>query len=75
MSMFPNVDLMHEGDTYKLGFAGGGLTRPLNPKLRNSEPRQIWMQEQGIDVKSMADGSIVLATSCRPMRVSPGADF
>ena len=51
MSMFPNVDLMHEGDTYKLGFAGGGLPRPLSPQLRNSEPRQIWMQEQGIDVQ------------------------
>jgi len=51
LSMFPNVDLMHEGDTYKLGFAGGPLTRPLNPKLRHPEPRQVWMQEQGIDVQ------------------------
>jgi len=48
---FPNVELMHEGDTYKLGFAGGALTRPVNPKLRHPEPRQVWMAEQGIDVQ------------------------
>lgn len=46
---FPNVELMHEGDTYKLGFAGGALTRPVNPKLRHPAPRQDWMREQGID--------------------------
>ena len=48
---FPNVELMHEDDTYKLGFAGGALTRPVNPKLRHPEPRQVWMAEQGIDVQ------------------------
>ena len=48
---FPNVELMHEDDTYKLGFAGGALTWPVNPKLRHPEPRQVWMAEQGIDVQ------------------------
>lgn len=48
---FPNVELMHDGDTYKLGFAGGALTRPVNPNLRRAEPRQEWMAEQGIDAQ------------------------
>lgn len=48
---FPNVELMHEGDTYKLAFAGGALTRPVNPKLRRAEPRQTWMAENGIDAQ------------------------
>ncbi len=48
---FPNVELLHEGETYKLGFAGGALTRPVNPKLRLAEPRQLWMAEQGIDAQ------------------------
>ena len=48
---FPNVELMHEEDTYNPGFAGGGLTRPVNPRLRHPEPRQVWMAEQGIDVQ------------------------
>ncbi len=48
---FPNVELLHEGDTWKLGFAGGPLTRPVNPKLRHPEPRVAWMAEHGIDVQ------------------------
>ena len=48
---FPNVELLHEGDTWKLGFAGGPLTRPVNPKLRHPEPRSAWMAEHGIDVQ------------------------
>lgn len=48
---FPNVEVMHDGDTYRLGFAGGALTRPVNPKLRHAEPRQLWMAEQGIDAQ------------------------
>jgi len=46
---FPNVELLHEGDTFKLGFAGGPLTRPVNPKLRETEGRHAWMTEVGID--------------------------
>ena len=37
---FPNVELMHEEDTYKPGSAGGALTRPVNPRLRHPEPRR-----------------------------------
>ena len=48
---FPNVELMHEEDTNKPGFAGGGLTRLVNPRLRHPEPRQVWMEEQGINVQ------------------------
>ncbi|MEE2688311.1 MAG: amidohydrolase family protein [Pseudomonadota bacterium] len=48
---FSNVELLHEGDSWKLGFAGGQLTRPINPKLRFPEPRCEWMTEQGIDAQ------------------------
>lgn len=48
---FPNVELLHEGDTFKLGFAGGPLTRPVNPKLREAELRHGWMTENGIDIQ------------------------
>lgn len=46
---FPNVELLHEGDTFKLGFSGGPLTRPINPKLREAEGRHAWMTKVGID--------------------------
>ena len=48
---FPNVDVLHEDDVWKIGFAGGPLTRPVNRNLRHPEPRQGWMSEQGIDVQ------------------------
>ena len=48
---FPHVELLHEGDTFKLGFAGGPLTRPVNPKLREAEGRHAWMTEAGIDMQ------------------------
>ena len=48
---FPNVELLHEDDTFKLGFAGGPLTRPVNPKLRNAETRHGWMTDNGIDMQ------------------------
>jgi len=48
---FPNVELLHEGDVFKLGFAGGALTRPIMPKLRETEIRQSWMAENNIDMQ------------------------
>ena len=48
---FPNVELMNDGEIYKLGFAGKSLTRPVNTKLRDLEPRQMWMSEQGVSVQ------------------------
>lgn len=48
---FPSIELSHEGDAYRLGFAGGPLTRPIAPKLREAELRHQWMRENGIDVQ------------------------
>lgn len=46
---FPNVELTHEGDIYKLAFAGNPPTRPISPKLRETELRRGFMAENGID--------------------------
>ena len=48
---FPSVELLHEGDAYKLAFAGGAPTRPISPGLRDSERRLGWMNDNGIDVQ------------------------
>ena len=48
---FPSVELLADGDTYKLGFAGGQLTRPISPKLRETEKRLGWMGDQCIDAQ------------------------
>ena len=48
---FPHVELLHDGDTFKLGFAGRPLTRPVNPKLREAEGRHAWMTKAGIDMQ------------------------
>jgi len=49
-SMFPNINCMSEDNTWKLGFSGGSLTRPILPGLRQAESRLQWMNEQKIDV-------------------------
>jgi len=46
---FPNIDCLHEAGIWKLGFAGGPLTRPILPKLIQSESRLSWMDSQRID--------------------------
>jgi aminocarboxymuconate-semialdehyde decarboxylase len=46
---FPNVELTHQGDAWKLAFAGGPPTRPISPGLRDAEKRQQWMTTNGID--------------------------
>ena len=48
---FPSIELTHEGDAYKLAFAGGAPTRPISPKLREADLRHAWMSENGIDVQ------------------------
>ncbi len=48
---FPSIDVMQDGDTYKLAFAGGAPTRPIAPKLREGEMRLEWMTGQGIDAQ------------------------
>lgn len=48
---FPNVELTHEGDSWKLAFAGRPPTRPINPNLRRAEPRQEWMAKNAVDLQ------------------------
>ncbi len=48
---FPSIELMHDGDAYKLAFAGGAPTRPISPKLREAEARHAWMSDNGIDIQ------------------------
>ncbi|MCB1739697.1 MAG: amidohydrolase [Gammaproteobacteria bacterium] len=48
---FPNVELLHEGDDYRLCFAGNKPTRPVNAKLREAEHRHQWMRDNGIDMQ------------------------
>ena len=48
---FPSIDMMQDGDAYKLAFAGGAPTRPIAPKLRDGEARLEWMTGQGIDAQ------------------------
>jgi aminocarboxymuconate-semialdehyde decarboxylase len=49
IGQFPNVELLHKDDSYQLVFAGLSPTRPLSPKLRETEQRLAWMDEQRID--------------------------
>ena len=53
-SDFPSIECMSDGETWKLGFAGGSLSRPIHPNLRNSDKRLQWMDEQQIDVQVCA---------------------
>lgn len=48
---FPSVELLAEGDHYRLAFAGRAPTRPLSPKLRDADQRLEWMDGQGIDAQ------------------------
>ena len=48
---FPSVELLNEGDAYKLSFAGRAPTRPIMPKLREADLRHAWMKENDIDVQ------------------------
>ncbi len=48
ISSFPNVELLADGDKYQLAFAGGQATRPISPKLRDTDQRLEWMDHQCI---------------------------
>lgn len=50
-SDFPSIDVMHDGDSWKLAFAGGPPTRPISPGLRKSDTRLRWMDENRIDIQ------------------------
>ena len=51
MDQFPSIELLEEDDKYQLAFSGGAPTRPLSPKLRDTDLRLEWMEEQSIDVQ------------------------
>lgn len=46
---FPNVELLEADGNYRLAFMGQTPTRPLSPKLRDSDMRLEWMDGQGVD--------------------------
>jgi aminocarboxymuconate-semialdehyde decarboxylase len=48
---FPSVELLTKDGTYQLAFTGGSPTRPLSPKLRDSDQRLAWMDGQNIDAQ------------------------
>ncbi len=48
---FPSIDMMQDGDAYRLAFAGGAPTRPIAPRLRDGDMRLAWMTEQGVDAQ------------------------
>ena len=50
-SGFPSIEMMRDGDIFKLAFAGGAPTRPIAAKLREGELRMEWMSAQGIDAQ------------------------
>lgn len=49
IGQFPNLELLHVEDSYQLVFAQQAPTRPLSPKLRETEERLAWMDELHID--------------------------
>ena len=48
---FPNVQVLHNTNSYKLAFAGGKPTRPVMAKLRDADTRGAWMAENNIDMQ------------------------
>ena len=48
---FPSVDLIDNDGKFQLAFAGRTPTRPVMPRLRETEERHKWMDEQGLDLQ------------------------
>jgi aminocarboxymuconate-semialdehyde decarboxylase len=46
---FPSVELLQKDGSFQLAFVGGKPTRPVAPKLRDTEQRLQWMSERDID--------------------------
>ena len=46
---FPSVELLHADGNFQLAFAGRKPTRPIMPRLRDTEQRLQWMSERDID--------------------------
>ena len=47
--LFPNIELLEEEGKFRLSFMGKSPTRPLAPKLCDSDMRIDWMDRQSID--------------------------
>ena len=48
-SQFPSVQVQRTEGKWQLGFAGGALTRPVMPRLRETEQRFDWMAKEGLE--------------------------
>lgn len=51
ISDFPNIDLIEQSGSFQLAFAGGSPSRPIMGRLRETEDRNAWMKQNGIDVQ------------------------
>lgn len=51
IDQFPSVELFEEDGKFRLAFMGNAPTRPLSPKLRDTDFRLEWMQEQSVDAQ------------------------
>jgi aminocarboxymuconate-semialdehyde decarboxylase len=48
-SKFPSIQVQRTEGKWQLGFAGGALTRPVMPRLRETEQRFDWMAKEGLE--------------------------
>jgi aminocarboxymuconate-semialdehyde decarboxylase len=48
-SKFPSIQVQRTEGKWQLGFAGGALTRPIMPRLRETEQRFDWMAKEGLE--------------------------
>lgn len=48
-SQFPSIQVERTEGKWQLGFAGGKLTRPIMPRLREVDERFDWMKREGLD--------------------------
>ncbi len=51
ISDFPNIDLVEQSGSFQLAFAGGSPSRPIMGRLRETEDRNAWMKQNGLDVQ------------------------
>lgn len=48
---FANIEVLRDGESFRLAFMGNPPTRPIMPKLRGLEAREEWLRDNGIDVQ------------------------
>ena len=51
ISDFPNIDIIEQEGSFRLAFAGGSPSRPIMARLRETEDRNTWMKQNGIDLQ------------------------